>query len=354
MGCRVLKADQFTDDKILCHPERLSEWYVNGDTRPVTYELDITNACTHHCPYCVGFYDKEGHRESLNIEEIKDIINQISGFCGKAVTFTGGGDPACNSALSESVEYAKVKGLDVGIITNGSLLHRTNMELLVKNCSWIRVSLDAGGPAQYKRVHGMDEGEFKKVLMNISLLTEAKRAVFSDVTIGVGYLTPGPEEDMRECALLCRDLGVDYVQFRPMLKLYDDTGGTPQDESDIIQVIESISEEFNHNGFQVLCSKHKYEGLDKGRQYGRCYGHHFTAVIAADKKLYLCCHLRGVEKYCIGDLKNNTLQEIWASDHRKEVYENLDLGDCPLFCRCDSFNKILWNIKRKRKHINFL
>ena len=38
-----------------------------------------------------------------------------------------------------------------------------------------------------------------------------------------------------------------------------------------------------------------------------------------------------------------------------EVYDqNFDFKDCPLLCRCDSFNTVLFNMQKKVDHVNFL
>ncbi len=70
--------------------------------------------------------------------------------------------------------------------------------------------------------------------------------------------------------------------------------------------------------------------------------------------MYICCHMRGHDKYCIGDLKKNTFTEIWSSEQRKKVVENIDFRDCIPLCRDNTFNQILWNIKEPRDHVNFL
>jgi len=71
-------------------------------------------------------------------------------------------------------------------------------------------------------------------------------------------------------------------------------------------------------------------------------------------KVYICCHLRGVKKYCIGDLKRSSFEDIWRSPRRKKVYESIDLKECPSLCRDDTFNTILWDLSRPKEHVNFL
>jgi hypothetical protein len=91
-----------------------------------------------------------------------------------------------------------------------------------------------------------------------------------------------------------------------------------------------------------------------GRNYGKCYGQQFATVIAADAKMYVCCHMRGYAKYCIGDFKKNSFKEIWCSTKRRKAVENIDFNDCVPLCRDNTFNQILWNIKQPREHVNFL
>ena len=111
------------------------------------------------------------------------------------------------------------------------------------------------------------------------------------------------------------------------------------------------------DGFRVLYSKHKYDMMkDKnfGRNYKRCYGHQFATVVAADGKMYLCCHVRGYNKYCIGDLRKDSFETIWKSEQREKVIENIDFRDCIPLCRDNTFNQILWNIRQPKEHVNFL
>jgi radical SAM protein with 4Fe4S-binding SPASM domain len=91
-----------------------------------------------------------------------------------------------------------------------------------------------------------------------------------------------------------------------------------------------------------------------GRYYQKCYGQQFATVISSSGKMYICCHLRGYEKYSIGDLNKNSFREIWFSKKRQSVIEKIDFSDCIPLCRDNTFNQILWNIKQPREHINFI
>ncbi len=349
---------QFSSDKILAHLDRIDEWLRTGMSRPITFELDMTNICNHKCPACFGF-SKKGSKDSMNLEEARDIIYQIKEAGGKGLTFTGGGEPLCNPATTKAVEYARKIGLDVGFITNGALVDRTTARILLKNSIWIRVSLDAATPEMFKLSHGVGEGAFEKIVSNIKLLVREKKELDSRTTIGAGYLTsPATSGEMYKFAMLCRDLKVDYAQFRPLLPSFgSEKADCPASSQKTILGEIKKSMRLSKDDFEVLYSKHKYDCIADGkvaRSYDDCYGHHFAAVVAADKRMYICCHFRGVKKYCIGDLKKNTIGEIWRSMERKRVYAGLDLRDCVPLCRCNTFNAVLWNIKQKKMHQNFI
>lgn len=345
---------QFSSDKILKHLDRVNEWLEGGNPSPITVELDVTNRCNHKCPECVVNYFRVADSSFLPLPLAKSIVEQLADKA-KGVIFTGGGEPLCYPNILEIVKLAKNKGLDLGFITNGSLLNDESAEIILENCTWMRVSLDAGSPEIFKLTHGMGSGEFNKVVDNVALLVRTKKKLNSKCTVGVGFLTSEKSvSDMVKSAGLIKQLGVDYLQFRP-LQIHQ--GG--KFDYHWIDVHDRVEEclKYSGNGFEVLFSQHKYEmahDSQYGRYYGKCYGHQFATVIAASGKMYICCHLRGYEKYCLGDLRVDSFEEIWNSEQRRKVIESIDFSDCIPLCRDNTFNQILWNIKQPREHVNFL
>ncbi|MCM2325321.1 MAG: radical SAM protein, partial [Candidatus Woesearchaeota archaeon] len=282
-----------------------------------------------------------------------------------AITFTGGGDPLVNKNTLDVIEYAKSIGLDVALITNGLALDAEKCRRLLKICTWIRISVDADDAKTYLKTHGVGENAWNKMLENAKTLVAIKKATDSECTIGVGYLTMPETIDknkMMTFVKLFKEIGADYSQFRPVMPRWEESKEVMNDES--LQIIEECVKEATEE-YDVLYSKPKYELMKKPRAdwrpYGICLGVNFTTVIAADKKVYVCCHHRGVEKYCLGDLSNESFAKIW--ERRQTTFENIDFKDCPYFCRNNPFNIILWDIKNngreivkteKREHGNFI
>jgi len=346
---------QFSSEKILKHLDRVSAWINGENPPPVTVEMDMTNVCNHRCPECVVSYYQLTDSNSLSREQAESIIDQLGEAGARGLIFTGGGEPLCHPDTPDIVERAKSRGIDVGFITNGQLLKEESAEKLLKNSTWIRVSLDAATPEVFLKTHGRDGNSFTRVVENIRMLAKMKKEMNSSCTVGVGYLTSKDTKgDLEKATILCKDMGVDYIQFRPMQIHHG--GNFGYNWEDVTREIEKCIR-YSGNGFDVLNSKHKYDMMnskDYGRNYKECYGHQFATVITATAKMYLCCHLRGYEKYCLGDLKEKNLMDIWNSEERKQAYENIEFKDCIPLCRCNTFNQVLWNITRPKEHVSFL
>ncbi|MGQ4827615.1 radical SAM protein, partial [Enterococcus faecalis] len=92
----------------------------------------------------------------------------------RGVSFTGGGEPMLHKDFTSIIVHARQVGLDVGLITNGSAITARNVDVLVDNLSWVRVSMAGGDPESYKAVQGVDH--FDRVIANIGLLTKARNA----------------------------------------------------------------------------------------------------------------------------------------------------------------------------------
>ncbi|OGR41445.1 MAG: hypothetical protein A2X35_10580 [Elusimicrobia bacterium GWA2_61_42] len=337
---------QFSPDKIFAHKPRIKEWLRSGVSRPVTFELDVTNRCNNNCPACFGFHPGLDSAQ-MSFSGIKSVLRQIRAAGGKAVTFTGGGEPTVHPDIGRALAYARACGLDVALISNGLKLEGGLARAVLANCTWTRVSLDAASPGVYKATHGLGAAAFKRVVANTAALVSLKRETKSSCTVGIGFLTsPGTARDILPFAELGRKLGVDYAQYRPILRRH---GEADIDYSTrrIIRDIALAGKRCASGSYKILNSVHKYLLIERGelgRNYAECFGHNFAAVICADMKMYVCCHMRGIARYSIGDLKKKSLAGIWASRERAGVNKAVDFKDCPPLCRCDSFNRILWAI----------
>lgn len=363
--------------KLLNHLDRVLELEKSGLTDPILVNFTLTNSCSHRCPLCTSrdFLDKR----MVSFEEAKDIILQLKEVGVKAIGLGGGGDPTCHPHLKEIIEFIGENEMEVSLTTNGQLLNDGIIDAAVKNCTWIRVSLDADGPQLFKRMHGMEEEAFHLVVGNIAKLVDAKRRLNSEVVIGVTYLIGAHTvEGVYNATALAKKLGVDYIRIRPFFT-WDDAkkekveSAPTQIEMNIpasiskrdgIQRVfppKSVREpkseeilrelqrckELEDERFSVSYPVDRFQTIrgENQRVHKMCYIHHFTTVISADAKLYPCCMLEDNAKYCLGNLKEKSFKEIWHSDERKQAYSRINFKDCPNPCMLEKHNELLWAIK---------
>jgi MoaA/NifB/PqqE/SkfB family radical SAM enzyme len=282
-------------------------------------------------------------KDKLIGDEAEDFLCQARKLGAKAVTFTGGGEPLVNKDTLKTVGAAKQLGFDIGFITNGLLLNNEAALTILEHCSWCRISLDSDCNETRIATHGLDD--FDIIVKNIDRIAKFKKESNSECTIGTGYLTGSHTiAGMEGFVKISKELGVDYAQFRPF----------HHDKTDISKDYHRLNEKYSDDKFKVVASIHKYSRYseEKARPYTKCYGVNFTTVIAADAEMYICCHMRGIKKYSLGNLRKWEMYKLW--EHREEIFKTIDFHDCPPFCRCDEFNRVLFEIKQEKQHMNFL
>ena len=155
-----------TKDKILRHPTQIKEWLNGKNPFPIMVEFDMTNECNHHCPDCIAGHYRKKNRDFLKVEFAKNIISQLAEGGLKGISFTGGGEPFFNPDTPETIQWARKCGLDVVVVTNGSLLDENTCNVIIENCIGVSVSLDADSPETYTKMHGKEPDHFYKVLEN--------------------------------------------------------------------------------------------------------------------------------------------------------------------------------------------
>lgn len=345
--------------KILWHLDRVLEWKNTGQTFPILFEIDPSNKCNHDCPWCSFSQWRSENKDMLCLETMKKLLKDMKDAGTKAINWTGGGEPLMNSNTIEAIKYAKEIGLDQGIFTNGSLITNDKAHILATHMTWVRISVDAYDGDSYAESHGTISRTFDKTISNIRYLC----GISDRATVGIGFVINEKNyKGIPIIASIAKDIGADYMQFKPEIR----RPGTPQVSQDFFKdnvfPLLKVAEELSDSKFNVMVTSYRFDDVlspetNHGRHYKKCYSHHFQGAIAADGKAYICDHHKGEKDYEIGDIKQNSIADIWVSDKRKKVIEFLDstdLSQCQICCRNHELNKFLWHVKNvdERMHPN--
>lgn len=327
----------FYNNKLLKHPRRLMSYLNEEEIVPLTLDIDLTNRCNCKCPGCVGMRQTE--KETLDVNAIKSLLYDAKRIGVESVVFTGGGEPTLHPSIDFILDYARGLGLEIAIVTNGiSLIYNLDLvKAIVKHCTWVRISVDAGDREMYKMTHGVDQ--YYKVLLGLEALAEEKKCQNSNITIGAAYLTS--KETIPGIDACCRDVeaaGADYFYLRPFLE-----DKTPVD-------VGRYTSGHNNGHFEVIGAK-AYDHLgDTRKSYSNCAFGWWVSVVQADGDVTWCCRTRCNPKYTLGNIYDEGLKTILK--RRREI--EIDFNDCTILCRGDEVNKFLENAQKTVMHEVFL
>ena len=286
---------------------------------PVSVNLDLTSACNFACPHCVdsGIINTG---EQLDLKTVCDTVDTLRSQGLLSVILIGGGEPTLYRDFEAVVAHVKSRGIQLGIVTNGSRLSR--IAAIVDSLEpedWVRISIDAGTEETFAASH------LPKTSITLAgLLREAEGLKkrnplitlgFSFVIVWEGITVSGRPlhrniDEMDLGARLAADHGFDYISFKPCLIRQQDTQKESLlDQADVgaeHRIREAIEEKLararNAVGGRIrVLTSVNLRALLAGQlaelkhQPGRCHMQFFNTVVTPGG-IFHCPAFRGVAK----------------------------------------------------------
>lgn len=365
--------DRFRIDghKLMFHPERVSrlleardDWKLARDVYPLYVEISPVGACNHRCTFCA--VDYIGYRPVfLDTEVLRRSLADLGRLGVKSVMFAGEGEPLLHREIDRIVVAAREAGLDVAFTTNGTRITERFLRTL-PGISWIKVSINAGTPEGYGRIHRTRESDFELVLDNLERAVRHRERTGADCTLGAQtLLLPENLDEIENLARLCRDrIGLDYLVVKPYshhpLSLTQEYREV--DYGQWIELRESF-ESFSTDRFRLVFRENTMQKQARGaggERYPRCQATPFVwAYVMADGSVYGCSAYLLDDRFNLGNLNSESFEEIWTGPRRQACFElvrdRLDIHECRLNCRMDEVNRYLDQITGERvPHVNFI
>ena len=348
--------------KVLYHIDKIAQLRRMGTTlAPVNVEIDLSNRCSHGCSWChfaythtkgplAGKRDKPaGHIDGgdlMSIELAYSILRQLAQAGVKSVTWTGGGEPTLHPHFIDIIKFAAELGLDQGLYTHGGHITPELAKVIKKHLTFAYVSLDECTPEAFKRSKGV--ARFGAVLAGINNLVAAE----GGATVGVGFLLhPGNCNDVDAMVGLGKELGVDYVQFRPIID-YDQAA--PGDlVTDVQWTNSAINNLRKYAGDPfVLADAWRFEMYRdwNGHGYETCNWAAMQTVITPNGKIWRCLNKREHPDALLGDLSTESFMSIWRRSGGPCAVND----GCRVMCRGHIANITLDAVLTEQEHRNFI
>tara|TARA_Y100000310_G_scaffold323579_1_gene384187 strand:- start:9531 stop:10679 length:1149 start_codon:yes stop_codon:yes gene_type:complete len=322
-----------TQAKVLLHLPVLAQYLQTGDVDgPVFMEINPTNRCNLRCSWCIS--ENSRGTEELEIGALERFFEDFAEMGGKALTFSGGGEPTFYREFVKAVKSAKATGVDLGIMTDGIYKKEYN-DVMGESMQWARFSLDTLDRDNYK-FHKKRDG-VPEVLENIAALKD------TPVRVGINC-NLGDNLKLKEVKGLYEwfvaEKPADYLQFRPILPRYF-KGEVPLINEESWEYLDSVR---GAPGVSFSHDKVKDIKANDGFPKSTCEGHYLEPVLHATGEVQVCMYHPRNDDFTFGNIHDSSFKEIWASEKRQRAIEHtrgVDYAEkCQFACKLHEVNKL--------------
>ena len=253
---------------------------------PLLVDIELSSICNLTCPMCYTITDEFKERVNvsrMNFDVYKKIIDEISGKV-TAIRLSLRGEATLHPRFIDSISYAKDKGIkEVSTLTHGFKLTVTFFERMVDaGVDWITISVDGIDEVYEKIRKPLKFDDLLKKIMEIKKFKE-RRGLHRPV-IKIQGIWPAILESGVEKYYNTFEPYADLVAFNPLIDYLSN------DED--IEYVDNFT-----------CPQ----------QYQRL-------VIGADG-LVMKCSNDEENREVIGDIKNQTVHEIWHGEKMQKIRE---------------------------------
>ncbi|MDP2162059.1 MAG: radical SAM protein [Flavobacterium sp.] len=272
---------------------------------PKVVAIEINTECPSSCIMCPREeVMKLRRRAIMPTEQVYSLLNRIDWEC--MVEFAWLGEMFTDNRTIEFINFASKKGLGIIIDTNGYLLDREKLQLIMSNKNvLINFSIESAIPETYERIRkGL---KFETVIQNYYTALDVRNILKSDTKIWVSrILIKGLNDSGKESTLFFEKFqDADHIQTNS----YKLRGG----KSDKGEV-------------KALPSKNECNLIEN------------YMAISVDGDVPLCC-CDACVNILTGNVFEKDLLEIWNCELRKDTIQGIKEFGLQWFEKCQEVEK---------------
>jgi len=159
--------------KILWHKDRVEAWLRGERIAPITIDMALTRACNYRCEYCYGIL-QENPRKRITRDVMFRFLDDAAEIGVKAISLVSDGESSVSPIYPQVIVKGSKNGLSMAMGTNGYLVTRDKLEVILPHLTYLRFNISAGEPRRYAEIHGVPEPFFHQVCQNIKDAVEIK------------------------------------------------------------------------------------------------------------------------------------------------------------------------------------
>lgn len=290
---------------------------INGDKRPITADIYLTDFCNNSCAYC-RFGKRTGR--GMDLQTFERVYERLLELGVRGFILTGGGEPTINPDFDKITKFLEGENARYGINTNFNVYREMKP-------TFVKISIDEGGSAEYREMRGVDA--LWKVTENIKRYRKFLERENAATKVGIQCVTRSVEQAVRFYGYVCRELWdfVDYIQFRPIERVWKNI-----DYEEILQFVENLTK----NDTKVTRSI-KYDFVKFSPP--ECLANWAAITVDVDGTVHYCCNRPDLKVGSIFD------EDIL----KKKAGIRPDMSKCEKPCRLTGPNVSLYNFHDDRE-----
>lgn len=277
-------------------------------------DLHVTNRCNLSCSHCI-YEANDRMMDDISINVVKKILPDLKQMGVKEVHLTGG-EPLLNEHIFKIIEFLKLEGFTVRVQSNGVLISNSVVEEFKRlKVDSVMVSVDG-----LKNSHNFFRGNntsYKHAINAIELCLEAGIYTRVNTVLHKKNLT-----DVRELMVVLNNMGIDQHSF-----FYLSPGGRGTRLKDYMLSLKewkNISAVIKQVSIDIGCSDRvKIQDLlvEKECDINECrIKAKDNCLILSNGNVYPCVFFVNSE-FCLGNIFEESLLQIWNNDMLWEKYE---------------------------------
>jgi sulfatase maturation enzyme AslB (radical SAM superfamily) len=176
------------DELFSAHPYRKKGWFFIGEkipeqfdiSSPISVSWNLTEQCNSRCIFCCN---DAGADKNYGVEtkQAFRLLDSMKNW-GIMRLIIGGGEPIVRRDIKEILNYAHDIGMSPALATNGILLTEDIVNLTVKFCCTLQISLDTLNRDTYYLLRGLDAMDKLKINIRMAMRQGAPVRIVTVVT----------------------------------------------------------------------------------------------------------------------------------------------------------------------------
>ena len=338
------KATPYSSLKVFAHHDTLMGIENGERVAPIYVRFKPTNVCNHRCYYCSYADEKLGLRNTVNRhdmiprEKALEIVSDFAELGVKGITLSGGGEPLTYPHIVELMKKILSMGIDLSLITNGSLLNEERAQIL-RQAKWVRISCDAAQADTYAKIRNVPNTALPTVFANIEEFAKIKN---NDCELGINYVVHHENAaQVYEMVKRVKELGINHIKFSARVTKDLFAYHAPF-RNKVVEDLHRAVEDFSDERFINKYESDFDSALVFHRDYDTCYINRMVTCVAADSKVYFCHDKAYTSSGVVGDLQQKTFKDLWLDEAVIKRYKEFDCHkECNHHCVYDDRNILL-------------